>query len=324
MVNVKEIEVIFNKLMSNVNVKCTNREIRSKLKTMSQEEKNSKLGDKLNLAEKEHYNFLTDKFKKDNELLRKYENKKDIFMVKMIEDDIKKYEDIIFNYEKRIMRGYKLKESKNIPYDLNDYREDKQFPTYNEDDESSSFGDLENEVISQQSNLEFTSSQLNILYDYFAGGYDPLNSMLWGGKVWTLGLSADEQTNELQRLKESDKNLNSAIESCPPINEPIIVYHGGQFDVSKVVGDKVKFKGYTSASFQKYTADDFAENTYFDGKVSYTYRILLPTGTKGLCANNKEYALTKYWSEHELLLNKGLEGDIVDIDVENHIVTLQV
>ena len=102
----------------------------------------------------------------------------------------------------------------------------------------------------------------------------------------------------------------------------LVLYHGGKFDVNKVVGDHVKFKGYTSTSFQKSAASDFAN---FDGlDVKYTYKILLPAGSKGVCANDKNHDMTNFWHEHEYLLDKGLEGNIVDIDVKNHIVTLQV
>ena len=102
------------------------------------------------------------------------------------------------------------------------------------------------------------------------------------------------------------------------------VYHGGKFDVSKIVGDKVKFKGFTSASFQMNVAEDSPSRMFTDRGKFYVYKILLPKGSKGLCANDKSHggSLTMVTGEQELLLDKGFEGSVVDIDYKNHIVTV--
>lgn len=333
MVDKKQIKTIIDNTLSNIEIKCSNNEIRSKLKKMSDGEKQYRLQGKLTPAEKDHYLNL---FKKKKEIAiailehekerEEYESLGDEDMVKMVDTFIKpsknilkEFEDAIFNYEKRIFNNYKSKENKNVNYNINDYREDNQF----EDDsnENPHFGRLENSMISQQANVDFTSDHTDSLTDYFGSEFQILNSMLWGSTSWER-LPPTVRKHKIERLNKLSDNLSSAIESTQGTDEPIMVYHGGEFDVSKVVGDKLTFKGFTSASFQISAANDFAE-TFEGTKVNYIYRILLPKGSKGVCANDRNTKLTHYWYEHELLLDKGLSGDIVDIDVENHIVTLQ-
>ena len=334
MVNIEDIIKVFNYSIDNYDVKCSNREIKSKLSNMSDEEKMDALEGKLTLAEKDYYTHLVEERKNIMGYIRDHKKRREEYekqgykeevefcdsLINEWESEVKDFEDAIFNYEKRIVRGHEIKEGAKKEYDLNKYTEDNQF--YDDDtDAEPRYGKLETKLINKQKNIGLDNNQVECLSDYFYSSRD-LNSMLWGGDSWN-NLSKDEKESKMERLNQLDKGLSEAINSCPPTTEPMIVYHSGNFDVSKLVGDHLKFKGYTSASFQKSGATDM--NTTFNGiDVNYTYRILLPTGSKGVCANDSNHRMTNYWTEHEYLLDKGLEGDIVDIDVENHMVTIQV
>ena len=337
MVRVEEIDKILNRVLSNVEVKCTNREIRSKLKGMSQEEKFSLLSDKLNEAEDEHYKYLVNRREDSLRVIEEYKEMRDKYLEKgddtgvgLIDSFLKhhkgdEFDDAIFYYEKRIMNGYKPKEQGTIPsYDLSKYR--------NEKDTSSEFdtsidvrlGDIEKEQIGLQQGIGLTSDNYNALIDYFHNGYEMINSRLNNGKKWN-GYSDSDKKDFNPELDEVENLLSDAIGKSKGLSEDTLLYHMGRFDVSKVVGDKVKFKGYTSSTFQYQVANGWSE--FFDDNAQpmYVYRFLTPTGTKGICANdNTDFVLTHHREEHEYLLDKGLEGDIVDIDVKNHIVTLQL
>lgn len=90
-----------------------------------------------------------------------------------------------------------------------------------------------------------------------------------------------------------------------------------------IAGDKIKFKGYTSTSFQENVAKEFHNYSSVSSELYYTYRILAPKGTKGICANDESHgAMGSHPREQEYLLDKGSEATILDVDVENHIVTI--
>ena len=224
MVNKKQIKTIIDNTVSNIEIKCSNNEIKSKLKKMSDGEKQYRLQGKLTPAEKDHYLNL---FKKKKEIAlailehekerEKYESQGDENMVKLVDtfikpakNNLKEFEDAIFNYEKRIFNNYKSKENKTVNYNINDYREDNQF----EDDsnENPHFGRLENSMINQQSNVEFTSEHTDSLTDYFGSEFQILNSMLWGSISWER-LPSTVRKHKIERLNKLSDNLSSAIES---------------------------------------------------------------------------------------------------------------
>ena len=62
----------------------------------------------------------------------------------------------------------------------------------------------------------------------------------------------------------------------------------------------------------------------FPTELFYTYKILLPKGHKGICANGQggKFTMASVKNEQELLLNHGTEGTIVNIDYKNHEVTI--
>ena len=318
-------------------VKCSNQEISSKLSGMSQEEKDGKLDGKLNPAEKDHYDYLIGRRNDLENVIREHEKERERYnsqgaddMVNMIDglvknfrNELNTYDKSIFGYEKRIVRGHKLNDGKDVNYDLKKYSEDNDTLSVSDNPMNVRLGDIENKQINLQQNIGLDSNNYDALMEYFGSGSSLINSRLNNGREWNS--YSDSHKKDLNPvLNESEKYLSDAIGKTKGLSQNTLLYHRGSFDVSKVVGDHLKFKGYTSTSFQKGVADDWT-NEFHKGSPMYTYRFLTPSGTKGICANdNKNSILTHHREEHEYLLDKGVEGDIVDIDVKNHIVTLQL
>ena len=171
-------------------------------------------------------------------------------------------------------------------------------------------------------NLGFSEEEMKGLTSYFGAGSRELNQMLYNK-----GIVENNQTPSFlsiisggnsPSLIEMNDGLSSAINKTS-LEEDTIVYHGGHFNISSVVGDEITFKGFTSCSFQESIAKDFSDNSGF------IYKIALPKGSHGFCANAKVKPydrLSEHGEEHELLLDKGFKGKIADIDYENHIVTI--
>ena len=134
MVEVEDIKQTFDGVISNINIKCSNKEVASKLSKLSQDEKNDRLKDKMNPSEMEHYNHLIHEKKQLHDIIQEYESMKKKYLengddgsVKLIDSFLKsnddtKFDDAIFKYEKRIFNNYKSKESKSIEYDLSKWR----------------------------------------------------------------------------------------------------------------------------------------------------------------------------------------------------------
>ena len=302
-------EDIINKIFKEVLNKCKPlAQIRSELSDMSQEEKNEKLSSLLNGGEKEWYQGILERLETAREF-------NDSYRVKM-------FEDLAFQYERRILDGYKKEDTPSIEYNLDDYELEKQYNWQYQNE----IGSTEETLINKQSNVTFSDESQGALFGYFGDIASELNSMLNNGKRWNR-MSDSEKKEKKSRYNAIDKSLQEAFNTVDSIGFPLTVFHGGEFDVSKNVGDKVKFKGYTSSSFQENVAHSFSNYSTAPSELFYSYKILLPSSAKGICANGKDRygaPLTTHPSEQELLLNKGLEATIVDIDYENHLVTIQV
>ena len=308
--------------------KCSNSEIKNKLSVMSDEEKYIGLKDKLNSAEIDHYNTVTSRLEMLKETIREYEEevKKDpnSFFKNFLSDfkkQQKELEKILFDYDKRIFNGYRLREEKQVTVDESRFEIDDDF--VDEDVDNFSLGRIEEKNVDNQ-NFEFKNGELSSINSYFHSAYELLNSKLNNGKRWN-NLSKSERDSRASQLNTMDKHLSNVINSSKGLVEDTVLYRNGRFDVSLIVGDRIKFKGYTSTSFQKHVAEDWDDTMEIDenlGSINYVYKILAPKGTKGICANDKKYELTTYPEEHEYLLGKDLEATIVDVDSENHIVTI--
>ena len=121
------------------------------------------------------------------------------------------------------------------------------------------------------------------------------------------------------------RNISNAIARSDGLLQDTVLFHGGKFDLSKMVGDEITLKGYTSCSFQENVAKHSIkqQDGVFKEELMYTYRILAPKGTKGICANDdSQGTLSRFTFENEYLLDKGFTGKVVDIDYDKQVVTI--
>ena len=283
--------------------KCSNDEVKAKLEMLTQEEIREKLEKHMNPAEMEAYERIIEMKKLYTRLLEAHIKAK-TGEEGYYQNQIDEYTEKGFRYEKRIFQGHKPHIPKPVDYDLNDYNGE------------------EEKQINAQKEVEFTEQEQESLQSYFGSGYKELNEKLYKGEK----LSDEENPKGVlfgggsQSLAEKSRNLSNAIRRTS-LEENTIVYHGGgHFNPSSVVGDTINFKGFTSCSYERIVAKVFNPNS------GYIYKIALPSGTHGFCANapvgDDELILTNHYSEHELLLDKGFKGRIADIDYENHEVTI--
>ncbi len=307
------------KVIDNYLVKCpTIAEMRTRLNNMSQDEKWEKIDSLLNEGERKYYNQLLD-------WMKYYENYDESqnteFTNRANRKTYGEKKEKIFQVERKIFGGYP-KVNEPLDVDVSRFKEDvQQFQMVDgEEVEMDEFGNMEQVQINAQSKVKFTDDEIDSMQYYYDMGAFELNSYLWNPKGWT----ANTQEKFKAKLNKADRNLHNAIEKAKGLKQDTVVFRGARFDVSKTVGDSIKFKGYTSASFQKYPAELYSDVDSVESSLMYKYRILLPKGTKGLCGNGKIDGenLSPWNDDHEYLLDKGSEFNIVDIDYDNQVVTI--
>ena len=297
-------------------VKClTNARIREKLSVMGQDEKEDALDGLMNPFEEQEYQ----KALKEKGLLEHIIENKPILMYDGIEKDIEKYESEIFDYEKRIFNNYSPRVNDDVPvYDVNDFHEDDiENDIYWDDDVE--LGEIEELQIDSQKDVSWTRNELNSLLMWHGDGYEVINGSIYQTSKWTDDLESirrdspemvDRVISDMVNVK---KNLTGAINKTDGLVYPTVLYCGsGYFDVSKVVGDKISFDGYTSTSFSKHTGEHYKD---IYGEEGFLYKFLAPKGTKGISFNSMPYDnLNIYSWEHEYLLGRGTGGTIVGVD----------
>ncbi len=319
-------------IMEDYVVKCpTIAEMHSQLANMTQEEKEDAFFDEslLNMGEAEVYLALLKKKDFCEREIEYYENllesgdndesfNKD--MVEHFKGNVKDIEEKLFQFERRIIEGYKKESLEPPKVDISNFKEDVQITDLDND----TIKPLEQAQIDSQEKIDLTEDEVDSLRYYLGDGARITNSRLNNGHKWN-NLTDEQKKEKGKRSKEAEKDISNAIKKSEGLKQDTVLYHGGEFDVTKMVGDKVKFKGYTSASFQQGVSDQFQNYSTVPKENYYTFKILAKKGTKGICANDRSRGkLSSNYDEHEYLLDKGLEGDIVDIDYENHIVTLAI
>ncbi len=238
-----------------------------------------------------------------------------------IKEESENEKEMIFQYVRRILDRYKSTETKVVDNDDSSFQTEKQYDLDHFDGNEKN-GKIEQSQINSQKKVNFTDENLSALSIYYGNDYN-LNSRLNNGKSWNK-LSKEEQNAIKSDMDNIEKELSDAINRTSGLKQDTVLFHGGIFDPSKMVGDKIKFNGYLSCSFQESIAENF-HNDDVPSTRNYTFRILAKEGTKGVCANDKSHggSLTNYTEEHEFLLDKGLEFDIVDIDYDNQVVTIR-
>jgi len=319
MVSIYKIEEIINMTLKHNHI--SNNEIRTRMNNMSLEEKKNELKGKLNPFEEADYDNLTKEIEKleSNEHLTNEQKEK-----------IKEYKENIFNYDKRIVRGYDLnKYNDKVPsYDSSEFKKDTNEPV--DEHVLIPLPPLETAQVKAQQKINLNENEFDSLYDYFGKeGYKHINAELsnkYGGNLWN-NLSNEEQKYYHEKNKERISSIDSAINKCDGLIIPTTLYHGvgstNLVDIHTRVGEHINFEMFISSSFQKDMARDDYGKDLPNGLKLYC-KFLAPKGTKGICANDRNKALTAYWYEHEYLLGRKNSGTVVDIDYDTGEVTILI
>ncbi len=318
------------KVIEDYVVKCpTILEIREKLAQLTFSEKEALLLEKglLNEGESAEYHYLKGSLEITPQIIEEQERNLELHKNPQIKEYIRegleytksvfeKEKEKLFQYEKRLLNGYEPRQPQVIEYDESKYVVDDEELHY-----SSDKGIVEKRQIESQEKITFSDSEIEGLQSYY-GNECVVNSKLWDGEEWN-GLSDEERVALKPKISKTSRNISKAINKTEGLLQDTTVWHSGKFDVTKIVGDKVHFKGFTSCSFREEVAEGFNKGGEVTDSLIYNYKILLPKGTKGICANDTHQGeLTNYHQEHEYLLDKGFKGDIVDIDYEKQVVTI--
>ena len=139
---------------------------------------------------------------------------------------------------------------------------------------------------------------------------DYINSAL------TKGRTRDEVIRETKKII---RNMDSAIAKTPGLEQDSIIFRAcDTFEGHLRAGDVSSFKGYASCSFQKESAKGFHD----DGR--YMLKILAPKGQKGIAMNakNNGQKFTTYSHEHEYLLPRNQEFQVLEVDHLNKTATI--
>lgn len=288
--------------------KCSNDSLKEKYSRLSTDELKEKLKGKLNPLEEKDYDNLVDNL----ECFSLFE-KEDISPE--MQEEIDEYTEGLFNYNKRIDRGYDLEKNKDkIPsYNMSDYVEDTFNGTYDYN-----LGKHEQVQIEyQEDNLDLTVDERSSLQSYFGNDYKHINGELdenYSDGYWSR-LNKQEQEAYHRINKELIPNIDDAINKNDGLIVSTVLYHGTNdtclIDIHTRIGDRIKTKGYVSTSYNRNVGE-----AYGSMPGGFVIQFLAPKGTKGLCANTG--GLTEELGEHEYLLGRGQSGTVVDIDYNNH------
>ncbi len=139
--------------------------------------------------------------------------------------------------------------------------------------------------------------------DYFAGDTQKLNLSIYSEKY--LNKLTDER-------KKSIKDIDCLMNKSPGLIEDMVLYRGGKLDIHLREGDHSKFKGYTSTTFQKYTADEYTSSG------DMLIKVYAPKGTKGIVGND-DWNFRNGFMEHEYVLPRNQGFTVLSIDYDKGI-----
>lgn len=338
--------IIIDKIVADIIEKCSNDTIKRRLSALSQQEKDKRLEGKLNPFEVEDYKSQVKQLKNRTtdllELMEEYGEEKS-FMYDHIQKEVDFLEKGVFDYEKRIYRGYNFNEKvENVPkYNINDYSHDDIINETMADvsQRNVNFGRLEEIQLDNQKKLEFDEDEQDALFEYFRieDNSSEINSVLdhnYGRVGYESYWDFWEHQSSLEDMREVHtdranrkiKHMDSAMSKSEGLLQPTILYTGvgnsNIVDIHTRVGDKVSMKSFISASFQEGIAQRYGKEIEGDNLPNLYVRFLTPTGTKGVCANDRRVNDMEYFFEHEYLLDRGQNGTVVGIDYDTGCVTV--
>lgn len=150
-------------------------------------------------------------------------------------------------------------------------------------------------------------------------------SNLYSNKIYKAINAYNRQTNKWEDILKSEritvddiKAYNKFLDSLTSrssLKENTILTRGeSDLFINPKVGTKGKFDTFTSTSFDKDVATDFADEMYI-------YKIHAPKGTKGIYMNDK---LSYVPSEREWLLPRGTKYEVIGYDKANKVIELLI
>lgn len=329
MVSKEDIEKILNLVIGDgLDVKCgpTIAEMHEILSGMGVEEQFQELKEKgyLNPLELDDYESILDFKRLLEEQWDKFQANggDDEFTLNNYNRQFQDIDDKLFYYGRRLIEG--MKPPNEIPkIDTTSYEEDDQWGGRrgNNYEWSQEQGRLEKSQISaQQESInidnmsitdegQYVDKRLLAMNNYFGGDCMGIN----------YGISHTGYLKALDsETQKQVKDIDSLMEDSPGLLQDTILYRGGHFDIHLREGDTFKFKGYTSATFQRETSDMYKK----DDEPDMTYIIHAPKGTKGICGSDKRF-YNNNW-EHEYVLPRNTNFVVLSIDYDTMTVELGI
>lgn len=319
--NIKVIEFFFNEVFekSEFKIKCSNQYINNKLSSMSISDKKEKLKSLTNPLEKNDYDYLLEQ-KEMFEFIGDWENP---YMVEEYDDVINK----LFEYDKRIFRGYDLDKNKSNISDVNisDFKLEDIPEGMEEDNFNPNIYSLEQSQIDSDNKIIFSTEEVNSFKAYFGSHSTRINSELdsnYKEGFWSK-LGDEERNNIIEVNKGIIPFMESGMDKCSGLVENTVLFHGvtdsDLVSIHTRIGDKIKLKSFISTSFHERVGKGYGKVVSGNGPRLYV-RFLAKKGVRGVSGNKK--GLSDYPVEHEFLLDKGQSGRVVDFNYDKSMITV--
>ena len=320
MVNLKDIERVFDNVVSNVEVKCpTISEMRQTLSNMTYDDQFSQLKEKslLNPLEIDDYQFNLNHY---NRIKKDLDNPEMVELLKkndMYDDEFERFEyakENLFQYGRRLIEGLKYNEVPNVNVD--DFVQDTQYKTVK--DLLNNQGSLEENQVKEQNAIytkdNVSDSEKHSMDWYFAGDMNNLNKTIYGFTN-SLGKHFDKKLDDEQ--KRNVKDIDNLMNRSPPLQQATTFYRIGHWDIHLKPGDHGKWKGYTSTTYQERVTDAYKE----DHTDAMKMIILAPQGTKGITGYNPPLFRNDI-GEHEYTLPRNTGYTVLDVDYDTMTATI--
>ena len=322
MVSEKTIKYIIDDAVNKLSVKCpTISEMRSQLSGMSYRDMMHELHDKDLFSSIFEWRYFSDLLE-DYEMYNLSEDSRERH-----KDELEEIEEEFFQMGRKLIEG--LPPQNPIPdIDKSSYNSDEQLDGFWDENSSLStrVGKLEQKQIDSQTDVfskdsdrivddatwgvhgEFDDSDERFsMNEFFSGDASHLNRDIYN-KKYLKELDDAQQS----RMKNIDKLMNKS----KGLSENTVLYRAGKFDVHLREGDHAKWKGYTSTSFQRATAEE-----YGGGRFDVMYVVHAPKGTKGVAGNDRRNFKNGFL-EHEYTLPRNTGYTVLSVDPDNRIVEI--
>ena len=298
--------------------KCSNQYISNRLTKMSINERKERLKDKINIWEKNEYDYLLEQ-KEMYEFIEDWENS-------YIVEEYDYIKEQLLKYDKRIFRGYDLNKNKDkiSSVNLDDFKKENIPDNFNEDNNNAKILEVEQEQVNNDNNIQLSDDEINAFKSYFGNDSTKINSELnnhYHDDYW-LKLNEETRKNIHQQNNKIIPLLESAMNKSQGLINNTVLFHGSQnsgiINIHSRIGDKITLKSFISTSFHEDVGKKYGA-TVNDGPNLYV-RFLAKTGVNGISGNMNHLSI--YPTEHEFLLDKNQKGRIMDIDYDTGCVTV--